>query len=83
MKHNCLTVLDFKHTLGITNITTAFFNVCVYIYKQYRIGIPNDELPVRGSTGYNVCVYIYKQYRIGIPNDELPVRGSTGYNVST
>ena len=21
---------------------------------QRRIGIPNDELPVRGSTGYNV-----------------------------
>ena len=26
----------------------------IYIYKQCRSGIPNAELPVRGSTGYNV-----------------------------
>ena len=32
MKHNSLTVLDFKHIQGITNITTAFFNVYMYMY---------------------------------------------------
>ena len=29
-------------------------HLCIYIYKQCRSGIPNAELPVRGSTGYNV-----------------------------
>ena len=31
-----------------------YIYIYVYIYKQCRIGIPNAELPVRGSTGYNV-----------------------------
>ena len=36
-----------------TCVYTYIFNY-VYIYKQCRSGIPNAELPVRGSTGYNV-----------------------------
>ena len=32
----------------------TYIYIYVYIYKQCRSGIPNAELPVRGSTGYNV-----------------------------
>ena len=34
MKHNFSAVLDFKHTLGITNITTAFLYVYIYISTE-------------------------------------------------
>ena len=35
--------------------------IYIYIYKQHRIGIPNDEFPVRGSTGNNVCHQFLKK----------------------
>ena len=34
--------------------TYSIMYIYIYIYKQCRSGIPNAELPVRGSTGYNV-----------------------------
>ena len=47
--------LIIKKLYCVHAFTSIFKLLCVTnIYNQYKISLPNDELPVRGSTGYSV-----------------------------
>ena len=47
---------DIQNTrIAYENKLPRLKNIYIYIYiSSVEFGIPNNELPVRGSTGYNV-----------------------------